>query len=214
MLPKKRPFTKWSCVVGQNSRFMLSTTSNKVRKIIGQTLVRVPIYLECWLDKARVEIVAAWASVGVAHQQQTAIRLQFGFKIWAVWINQWDQFTFDVHQVYANSIFIQTESSMKGLLWFNWLVQLCAYKLSSYFLPLPCSLFYQTGTLHQATSGSRFLILVPVSKQTIYWSIHVFRVPLQCSILPPGTFSWTSYDSGSLCSYCWHWQIIDRDEYE
>ena len=48
---------------------MLSTTSDKVRQIIGRTLVCVSIHLECWLDKARVEIVA-WAAVGVACQRQ------------------------------------------------------------------------------------------------------------------------------------------------
>ena len=72
MLPKKIPFTKWSRVVGQNSRFTLSTTSDKVMKIIGQTLVCVPIYLECWLDKARVEIGLQW----VWH---TNSKLQFGY---------------------------------------------------------------------------------------------------------------------------------------
>ena len=56
---------------------MLSTTSDKVRQIIERTLVCVSIHLECWLDKARVEIVT-WAAVGVA---STAIQLQFGFKI-------------------------------------------------------------------------------------------------------------------------------------
>ena len=38
-------------------------------KVIGWTLVCVSIHLECWLNKARVEIVT-WAAVGVAHQQQ------------------------------------------------------------------------------------------------------------------------------------------------
>ena len=37
--------------------------------IIGPTLVCVSIHLECWLDKARAEIVT-WAAVGVACQQQ------------------------------------------------------------------------------------------------------------------------------------------------
>ena len=48
---------------------MSSTTSDKVREIIGRTLVCVSIHLECWLDKARVEIVT-WAAMGVANQQQ------------------------------------------------------------------------------------------------------------------------------------------------
>ena len=54
------------------------TTSDKVRRIIGWTLVCVSIHLECWLDKVRVEIVT-WAAVDVACQQQ--IQLQFGFKV-------------------------------------------------------------------------------------------------------------------------------------
>ena len=41
----------------------------------------VLIHLECWLDKARVEIVT-WAAMGVARQQQ-----QFSFKILAVHVN-------------------------------------------------------------------------------------------------------------------------------
>ena len=128
----------------------------------------------------------------------------------------WIQFTFDVHRVYANSIHIQTESSVKRPLWFNWLVPLSVweYKLSSCFLPLPCSLFYQTRTLRQATSGSRSLILLPVSQQTIYQSIHAFRMPLQCSILPPGMLGRANSDSRFLCLYCWHWQIIDHNKYE
>ena len=48
---------------------MLFNTSNKVRQIIGRTLVCVSIHLECWLDKLRVEI-ATWAAVGVARKQQ------------------------------------------------------------------------------------------------------------------------------------------------
>ena len=45
----------------------------KVRQIIGQALVCVFVHLhvECWLDKARVEIFT-WAAVGVAHQQQSS----------------------------------------------------------------------------------------------------------------------------------------------
>ena len=55
---------------------MSSTTSDKVREIIGWTLVCF-IHLECSLNKARLEIVT-WAAVGVANQQQ------FSFKISAV----------------------------------------------------------------------------------------------------------------------------------
>ena len=62
-------FTKRFCVVHWNSHSTSSTTSNKVRQIFGQTLVCVSIHLECWLNKARVEIVT-WASVGVTPQQQ------------------------------------------------------------------------------------------------------------------------------------------------
>ena len=65
----KSPLTKWPHVVYQNSRSTLSTTSNKIRQIVGRTLVCVLIHLECWLDKARVEIVT-WAAMGVARQQQ------------------------------------------------------------------------------------------------------------------------------------------------
>ena len=39
------------------------------KEVIGRTLVCVSIHLECWLNKARVEIVT-WAAVGVANQQQ------------------------------------------------------------------------------------------------------------------------------------------------
>ena len=69
MLLKTRPFTKWSRVFHRNSRSTSSTTSDEVWQVIGRTLVCVSIHLECWLDKARVEIVP-WAVVGVAHQQQ------------------------------------------------------------------------------------------------------------------------------------------------
>ena len=69
MLSKKRPLTKWSCVVHWNSRSTLSTTSKKARQIIERTSVCVSIYLECWFNKARAEIVT-WAAVGVACQQQ------------------------------------------------------------------------------------------------------------------------------------------------
>ena len=43
----------------------------EVRQTIGQALVCALIHLECWLNKARVEIVT-WAAVGVAHQQQSS----------------------------------------------------------------------------------------------------------------------------------------------
>ena len=45
------------------------TSSNKVKEVIRLTLACVLIHLECWLDKARVEIVT-WAAVDVARQQQ------------------------------------------------------------------------------------------------------------------------------------------------
>ena len=73
----KRPLTKWSYVVIWNSCSTLSTTSNKVikvRQVIGRILVCVSIHLECWLDKARVEIIT-WAAVGVARQQQFSYNL-------------------------------------------------------------------------------------------------------------------------------------------
>ena len=41
MLSKKRSLTKWSCVVRRNIHSTLSTTSDKVRQIIGRTLVCV-----------------------------------------------------------------------------------------------------------------------------------------------------------------------------
>ena len=43
--------------------------SDKVRQRIRLGFICVLIHLECWLDKARVEIVT-WAAVGVAHQSQ------------------------------------------------------------------------------------------------------------------------------------------------
>ena len=48
---------------------MSSFTSDKVKHIIGLTLVCVSIHLECWLNKSRLEIVT-WAVVGVEFQQQ------------------------------------------------------------------------------------------------------------------------------------------------
>ena len=93
MLLTRRPLTKWSRVVCRNSRSTF-TTSDKVRQIIGQTLVCVSIHLECWLDKPRVEI-ATWAAVGVARQQQ------FSSKILAVWTrSMWIQFAFKQDQVW------------------------------------------------------------------------------------------------------------------
>ena len=74
-----RPLTKWSHVVYQNSRSASSTTSDKVRQIIGWTLVCVSIHLECWLDKAKVKIVT-WAAVSVACLQQ--FNYNSVFKIW------------------------------------------------------------------------------------------------------------------------------------
>ena len=73
--------------------------------------------------------------------------------------------------------------------WFDWLVLLQAYKLLLCFLPLLCSLFYQTGMLRWATSGSRSLLLLLVSQQTSHQSLHAFHVPwpslfshLKCSV--------------------------------
>ena len=64
--------TAYQVVSCSSSKFTFkatsSTTSNKLRQIIGWTLVCVSIHLECWLDKARAKIVT-WAAVGVAHQQ-------------------------------------------------------------------------------------------------------------------------------------------------
>ena len=53
---------------------MSSTTSDKVWQMIGQTLVCVSIHLQCWLNKARVEIVT-WVAVGVARQQHFSYNL-------------------------------------------------------------------------------------------------------------------------------------------
>ena len=74
--------------------------------------------------------------------------------------------------------------------WFDWLVLLQAYKLSSYFSPLPCSLFYQTGMPGWATFGSGSLILLAVSQQTSCRLFHGFCVltelvlfyRLECSV--------------------------------
>ena len=75
---------------------MSSTTSGKVREIIGRTLVCVSIHLECLLDKSRVEVVT-WAAVGVANQQQFSYnsvskflqceRDQCGFNLHSHWVN-------------------------------------------------------------------------------------------------------------------------------
>ena len=98
--------------------------------------------------------------------------------------------------------------------WFDWLVPLQAYKLSSNFLPLPCSLFYQTGMVCGATSDSGSVILLVVSQQTSRWLLHGFCTPLPCSLYQPGMLSRASSDSRYLCLYCWRWQIIDHNEYE
>ena len=45
----KRPLTKWSSVVCQNSRSTSPTTSDKVKQIIERTLVWVSIHLKCLL---------------------------------------------------------------------------------------------------------------------------------------------------------------------
>ena len=71
---KKWLLTKWSCVVLRNLRSTLSTTSDKARQIIGWTLVCVLIHLECWLDKARAEIVT-WTAVDVVCQQPFSYNL-------------------------------------------------------------------------------------------------------------------------------------------
>ena len=71
--------------------------------------------------------------------------------------------------------------------WFEWLVPLLAYKLTSCFLPLPYSLFYQTGTLCRATSGSGSLILLVVSQQTSHWSLCAFCMPADLSACAVGT---------------------------
>ena len=82
-----------------------------------------------------------------------------------------------------------------------YIVPLQANKLLLCFSPLLSSLFYQSGTPHQATSGSGSLILLVVSQQTSHRSLHAFLVPLSCSILPPGTLSHASSGSESLSPY-------------
>ena len=66
---RDRLITKWSHVVRQKSCYTSSTTSDKIRQIFVWTLVCVSIHLECWLDKAMVEIVT-WAAVDGACKQQ------------------------------------------------------------------------------------------------------------------------------------------------
>ena len=92
--------------------------------------------------------------------------------------------------------------------WFDWLVLLqaytnyrCASRLYRFLV------FYQTGMLHRATSGSGSLVLLVVSQQTSRRLLHAFRVPWLCYILLPEMLSRASSDSRSLCLYCWHWQI-------
>ena len=68
---KETAYTKWSRVVQRNSCSTSSTTSDKVRQVIGWTSVCVSIHLECWLD---IEITT-WAAVGVAHLQQFGYNL-------------------------------------------------------------------------------------------------------------------------------------------
>ena len=76
MLSKKRPLTKWSCVVLRNSRSTLSTTSEKARQIIEWTLVCVRIHLECWLDKARAESLLGLQWVWHANSNSVTIQFQ------------------------------------------------------------------------------------------------------------------------------------------
>ena len=86
----------------------------------------------------------------------------------------------------ARAIYIWTVSCITHKYWwgwFNWLVPLQAYKLSSCFSLLLFSLFYQIGTLRQASSGSGSLILLVVSQQTSCQSLHAFCTPWPCSIL-------------------------------
>ena len=115
LLKKQRQPTKQYRVVRRNSRSMSSTTGDKVRQRSGWTLVCVSIHLECWLNKVKVEIVT-WTAVGVACQQQFSYKLVS--KFWQ-WRPVWIQFAFDVHCVYANSICIQTESSVKRPLYMH-----------------------------------------------------------------------------------------------
>ena len=58
--------------------------------------------------------------------------------------------------------------------WFEWLVPLLAYKLSSCFSPLLCSLLPKLERLHRVTFGSGSLLCLVVTKQTSRWS---FRAP-------------------------------------
>ena len=65
--------------------------------IIGRTLVCVSIHLECWLDKPKGRNRYLGCS---GCGKPTAIRLQFSFKILAVWMrSMWIQFAFDAHWV-------------------------------------------------------------------------------------------------------------------
>ena len=64
--------------------------------------------------------------------------------------------------------------------WFDWFVPLQAYKLSSCFSSLPCSLCYRNGTFRRVTSGSGSLVLyIPANKPSI---ASCFCTPWLCSI--------------------------------
>ena len=121
---EKRPLTKWSRVVRRIHIPHKVYYSNKVSQRIGRTLVCVSIHLECWLDKARVEIVA-WAAVGVARQQQFSYdsvskflqgeRDQCGFNLHSMRIGwMWIQFAFKPNQVWKGLKMIWTHVATTG----------------------------------------------------------------------------------------------------
>ena len=68
--------------------------------------------------------------------------------------------------------------------WFDWVVPLQAYKLSSCFFPLPCFSFLPKQNAPLSNFWQRIPNFLVVSQQTSHWSLHAFRVPLLCSIIP------------------------------
>ena len=100
---------------------------------------------------------------------------------------------------------------------FEWLVPLLAYKLSSCFSPLPCSLFYPNrnalpSNFWQRISPTFSYVWLYPSKQAV--DCFMLFACLDRVALLPGTLSRGSSDSRSLCPCYWRWQIIDREEYE
>ena len=86
----------------------------------------------------------------------------------------------------------------------------CRHTKSLSCFTFTVSLLYQTGMFHQATSGSRSLILLVVSQQTSCQSLHAFcgafTVFYSFTLNAQSSKFWQRI---SLSPYCQHWQLDD-----